>query len=162
MGTGDIYYYDTYDKIHNTWENYRYHTPSGDYIIPSSALNNYCGFIDDGFATETIKGRKLHETYVEKLNEILYDVLLDFSGSGIKLIQSNNPYIYVGSSMNKIIEKIVIEGSDKKTSLEYDPETHEIDGFVWISLGDRDLIEITKEEADIIRRSLLVWIYENI
>jgi hypothetical protein len=61
-----------------------------------------------------------------------------------------------------VIEKIVIEGSDRKTTLTYDPDTHEISGFVWMSLGDRDLTEATEEEVGIIRRALLIWIYENI
>jgi hypothetical protein len=31
-----------------------------------------------------------------------------------------------------------------------------------MSLGDRDLTEATEEEVEIIRRALLIWIYENI
>jgi hypothetical protein len=56
----------------------------------------------------------------------------------------------------------MIEENDKKTSLTYDPETHEISGFIWMPLGDRDLTEITEDEVKIIQRALLIWIYENV
>jgi hypothetical protein len=136
----------------------RYRTSYGDYIVPSYILDEYC-FDDILFPTERKVDRIEYEARAKKFDEILYDVLLDFAGSGIKLIRPNTPYI---ESSKSVIENIVIEGNGKKTKLVYDPETHEISGFVWMSLGDRDLTEITLEEAEIIRRALLVWIYENI
>ena len=160
MGTGDIYY-DTWDR------SYRYSTSYGDYIIPASAISEYKRYIgidgidDDDDFTERNEDRIQYEARTKKFNEILYDVLLDFAGSGIKLICPDSPYIFVGCSKS-VVENIVIEGSNKKTTLTYDPETHEIGGFVWMSLGDRDLTEITEEEVGIIRRALLIWIYENI
>ena len=153
MGTGDIYY--------DTWgRSYRYSTSYGDYIIPPSALNEYKGYVSD-FLTERNEDEIQYEARTKKLDEILYDVLLDFAGSGIKLIRPDSPHIFVGCSKS-VIENIIIEGNNKKTTLTYDPETHEISGFVWMSLGDRDLTETTEEEVEIIRRALLIWIYENI
>lgn len=152
MGEGDIYY--------NTWDrSYRYSTFYGDYIIPPSALNEYKRYVRMGdFLTESDEDEIQYEARTKKFDEILYDVLLDFSGSGIKLIRPDSPHIFSKS----VVENIIIEGSNKKTALTYDPETHEISGFVWMSLGDRDLTEITDEETEIIRRALLIWIYENI
>jgi hypothetical protein len=158
MGTGDIYY-DTWDR------SYRYSTSYGDYIIPASTISEYKGYIgidnDDNFLTERNEDRIQYEARTKKFDEILYDVLLDFAGSGIKLIRPDSPHIFVGCSKS-VVENIIIEGSNKKTTLTYDPETHEISGFVWMSLGDRDLTEATEEEVGIIRRALLIWIYENI
>ena len=158
MGIGDIYY-DNWDR------SYRYSTSYGDYIIPASTISEYKRYIriddDDDFLTEKNEDRIQYEARTKKFDEILYDVLLDFAGSGIKLIRPDSPHIFVGCSKS-VIENIVIEGSNKKTTLTYDPETHEISGFVWMSLGDRDLTEATEEEVGIIRRALLIWIYENI
>ena len=154
MGEGDIYY--------NTWDRYyKYRTDFGDYIIPSSSLSELERYIGDTFLTEHAKDRELYESRIKKFDEILYDVLLDFAGSGIKLIHSSLSDIFIENSKS-VVEKIEIEGNDKKTSLTYDPETHEISGFVWMPLGDRDLIEITEDEVKIIRRALLIWIYENV
>ena len=152
MGIGDIYY-DTSSR------GYRFRTEYGDYIIPSYTLDEYSFDHDILFPTERKVDRIEYETRAKKFDEILYDVLLDFAGSGIKLIRPNTPYI---ESSKSVIENIVIEGNGKKTKLVYDPETHEISGFVWMSLGDRDLTEITEEEVGIIKRALLIWIYENI
>jgi hypothetical protein len=162
MGTGDIYY-DT-----SSWDGHghlRYRTSYGDYIIPASTISEYTRYLGDSdyndFLTEWNEDRIQYEDRTKKFNEILYDVLLDFAGSGIKLIHPDSPHIFVGCS-KLVIENIIIEGSNKKTTLTYDPETHEISGFVWMSLGDRDLTEATEEEVGIIRRALLIWIYENI
>ena len=150
MGTGDIYY-DTWDR------SYRYSTSYGDYIIPPSAINEYKRYVRIGdFLTESDEDEIQYKARIKKFDEILYDVLLDFAGSGIKLLCPDFPYT------KSVIENIVIEGSNKKTSLTYDPETHEISGFLEMSLGDRDLTEVTEEEVGIIRRALLIWIYENI
>jgi hypothetical protein len=150
MGTGDIYY-DTWDR------SYRYSTSYGDYIIPPSALNEYKRYVRIGdFLTESDEDEIQYEARIKKFDEILYDVLLDFAGSGIKLLRTDFPYT------KSVIENIVIEGSNKKTTLTYDPETHEISGFLDMSLGDRDLTEVTEEEVGIIRRALLIWIYENV
>ena len=153
MEIGDIYY----DM--SSWDGHlRYRTSYGDYIIPASTISEYKRYIgindDDDFLIE-------YEARAKKFDEILYDVLLDFTGSGIKLICPNTPYIYIESSKS-VIENIVIEGNGKKTKLVYNPETHLISGFVWMSLGDRDLTEITEEEVGLIKRALLIWIYENI
>ena len=156
MGIGDIY--DTWDR------SYRYSTSYGDYIIPTiSEYKRYIGIndVDDFLTDERNEGRIQYEARTKKFDEILYDVLLDFAGSGIKLIRPDSPHIFVDCSKS-VVENIVIEGSNKKTTLTYDPETHEISGFVWMSLGDRDLTEATEEEVGIIRRTLLIWIYENI
>ena len=157
MGTGDIYY--------NTWDRSYWYSTSyddDDYIIPSSIISVYNRFDDyDNFLTERNEDRIQYEARTKKFDEILYDVLLDFAGSGIKLICPDSPYIFVGCSKS-VVESIIIEGSNKKTTLTYDPETHEISGFVCMSLGDRDLTETTEEEVGIIRRALLIWIYENI
>ena len=158
MGTGDIYY-DT-----SSWDGnlrWRCRTSYGDYIIPSYTLDEYSFDHNTLFPTERKVDRAEYEARTKKFDEILYDVLLDFAGSGIKLIRPASPHIFVGSSKS-VVENILIEGSNKKTTLTYDPETHEISGFVWMSLGDRDLTEITIEEIEIIRRALLIWIYENI
>jgi hypothetical protein len=149
MGTGDIYY-DTWDR------SYRYSTSYGDYIIPPSALNEYKNVRIGDFLTESDEDEIQYKARIKKFDEILYDVLLDFAGSGIKLLRPDFPYT------KSVIENIVIEGSNKKTTLTYDPETHEISGFLDMSLGDRDLTEVTEEEVGIIRRALLIWIYENI
>ena len=150
MGTGDIYY-DTWDR------SYRYSTSYGDYIIPPSAINEYKRYVRIGdFLTESDEDEIQYKARIKKFDEILYDVLLDFAGSGIKLLRPDFPYT------KSVIENIVIEGSNKKTSLTYDLETHEISGFLEMSLGDRDLTEVTEEEVGIIRRALLIWIYENI
>jgi hypothetical protein len=150
MGTGDIYY-DTWDR------SYRYSTSYGDYIIPPSAINEYKRYVRIGdFLTESDEDEIQYKARIKKFDEILYDVLLDFAGSGIKLLRPDFPYT------KSVIENIVIEGSNKKTTLTYDPETHEISGFLDMSLGDRDLTEVTEEEVGIIRRALLIWIYENI
>ena len=153
MGIGDIYY-DNWDR------SYRYSTSYGDYIIPASTISEYKRYIriddDDDFLTEKNEDRIQYEARTKKFDEILYDVLLDFAGSGIKLLRPDFPYT------KSVIENIVIEGSNKKTTLTYDPETHEISGFLDMSLGDRDLTEVTEEEVGIIRRALLIWIYENI
>ena len=160
MGTGDIYY-DAWDR------SYWYSTSYGDYIIPSSIIRVYNRYRyigiddDDNLLTERNEDRIQYEARTKKFDEILYDVLLDFAGSGIKLICPDSPYIFVGCSKS-VVESIIIEGSNKKTTLVYDPETHEISGFVCMSLGDRDLTEATEEEVRIIRRALLIWIYENI
>ena len=157
MGTGDIYY--------NTWDRSYWYSTSyddDDYIIPSSIISVYNRFDDyDNFLTERNEDRIQYEARTKKFDEILYDVLLDFAGSGIKLICPDSPYIFVGCSKS-VVESIIIEGSNEKTTLTYDPETHEISGFVCMSLGDRDLTETTEEEVGIIRRALLIWIYENI
>lgn len=159
MGTGDIYY-DTWDRFYN-----RYSTFYDDYIIPASSISEFGRYIgiddDDNFLTERNEDRIQYEARIKKFDEILYDVLLDFAGSGIKLIRPDSPHIFVDCSKS-VVENIIIEGSNKKTTLTYDPETHEISGFVWMSLGDRDLTEATEEEVGIIRRALLIWIYENI
>ena len=139
----------------------RYRTSYGDYIIPSYTLDEYSFDHDILFPTERKVDRIEYEARAKKFDEILYDVLLDFTGSGIKLICPNTPYIYIESSKS-VIENIVIEGNGKKTKLVYNPETHLISGFVWMSLGDRDLTEITEEEVGLIKRALLIWIYENI
>ena len=153
MGIGDIYY-DT-----SSWDEFlKYRTSYGDYIIPASTISEYKRYIgiDDDEREEEEKNQ--FENRVKKFDEILYDVLLDFTDSGIKLVHPNFPYIFTKS----VIENIVIEGSNRKTTLTYDPETHEISGFLEMSLGDRDLTEVTEEEVGIIRRALLIWIYENI
>ena len=146
------------DIFFSEWDrNYRYRTSYGDYIIPASTFSDILeGFNLDDLYTERTKENELYEVRCKKLDEILYDVLLDFSDSNLKLIRPG----LLGSG--SVVEKIVIEGSDRKTTLTYDPETHEISGFVWMSLGDRDLTEATEEEVGIIRRALLIWIYENI
>ena len=154
MGTGDIYY-------NTSSGDYRFKTEYGDYIIPPYTLTLDKYSFDPLFPTEKAEDRVEYEARTKKFDEILYDVLLDFAGSGLKLLSPNTPYIYIESSKS-VIENIVIEGNSKKTKLVYDPETHEISGFVWMSLGDRDLTEITEEESGIIRRALLIWIYENI
>ena len=155
MGTGDIYY-DAWDR------SYWYSTSYGDYIIPSSIISVYNRFDDDdNLLTERDEDRIQYKARTKKFDEILYDVLFDFAGSGIKLICPDSPYIFVGCSKS-VVESIIIEESNKNTTLIYDPETHEISGFVWMSLGDRDLTETTEEEVGIIRRALLIWIYENI
>ena len=156
MGIGDIYY-DTRDR------SYRYSTSyDDDYIISSFALNEYKRYVRIGdFLTESDEDEIQYKARIKKFDEILYDVLLDFAGSGIKLIRPDSLHILVDCSKS-VVENIIIEGSNKKTTLTYDPETHEISGFVWMSLGDRDLTEATEEEAGIIRRALLIWIYENI
>ena len=155
MGTGDIYY-DTSSR------DYWYKTRFGNYIIPSSTLSDiFEGFDMDDLYTERTKEDRQYEARTKKFDEILYDVLLDFAGSGIKLIRPDSPHIFVDCSKS-VVENIIIEGSNKKTTLTYDPETHEISGFVWMSLGDRDLTDATEEEVGIIRRALLIWIYENI
>ena len=161
MGIDDIYYYTSSDDGH-----LRYRTSCGDYIIPPFTISEFKREYkmfndDDDFLTERNEDRIQYEARTKKFDEILYDVILDFSGSGLKLIRPNTPYLYIESSKS-VIENIVIEGSNKKTTLTYDPETHEISGFVWMSLEDRDLTEITEEEVGIIRRALLIWIYENI
>jgi hypothetical protein len=107
------------------------------------------------YPTEQSESEIQYEARTKKLEEILNDVILDFSG-GLKLIQ------HLFTHSKKITGDIKIEGSNKKTTLTYNPETHEIGGFVWMSLGDRDLTEVTEEEVGIIRRALLIWIYENI
>ena len=144
----------TDDRFYETWdEDCRYRTFYNNYIIyrPESREFRF----DSDILTEN---SNLYKIYSEKFDEILYDVLLDFSGSGLKMTHNYSP-----NGESKIVTvKIVIEQSDKKTSINYDSDTHEISGFVWMSLGDRDLTEITKEEVEIIRRSLLIWIYENI
>ena len=116
---------------------------------------------DDNVLTQRLEDRNLFEARIKKFDEIFYPVILEFSGSGLKLIRPSSPHIFVDISKS-VTEKIVIEESGKKTSLTYNPMTHEISGFVWMSLGDRDLTEITEEEVGIIRRALLIWIYENI
>lgn len=154
MGEGDIYY--------NTWDRYcKYRTDFGDYIIPSSSIRELERYIGDTFLTEHAEDRELYEARVKKFDEILYDVLLDFAGSGIKLIHPNSSDIFIENSKS-VVEKIMIEGNYKKTSLTYDPDAHEISGLVWMPLGDRDLTEITEDEVKIIRRALLIWIYENV
>ena len=154
MGIGDIY--------NTSSRDYWYNTRFGNYIIPSSTLSDiFEGFDMDDLYTERTKEDRQYEARTKKFDEILYDVLLDFAGSGIKLIRPDSPHIFVGCSKS-VVENIIIEGSNKKTTLTYDPETHEISGFVWMSLGDRDLTEATEEEVGIIRRALLIWIYENI
>ena len=152
---GYIYTWETWDRY------YKYRTDYGDYIIPSSSLSELERYIGDTFLAEHAEDRELYETRVKKFDEILYDVLLDFAGSGIKLLHPNSSDIFIENSKS-VVEKIMIEGNDKKTSLTYDPETHEISGFVWMPLGDRDLTEITEDEVKIIRRALLIWIYENV
>jgi len=147
------------DIFFSEWDrNYRYRTSYGDYIIPASTFRDILeGFnLDDLFYTERTKENELYKVRCNKLDEILYDVILDFSDSNLKLIRPD----LLGSE--SVVEKIVIEGSDRKTTLTYDPDTHEISGLVWMSLGDRDLTEVTEEEVGIIRRALLIWIYENI
>ena len=147
------------DIFFSEWDrNYRYRTSYGDYVVPASTF--FSDIFEDLY-TERTKENGLYEIRYKKLDEILYDVLLDFAGSGIKLIRPDSPHIFVGCSKS-VVENIIIEGSNKKTTLTYDPETHEISGFVWMSLGDRDLTEATEEEVGIIRRALLIWIYENI
>jgi len=143
------------DIFFSEWDrNYRYRTSYGDYIVSAPTFSDISeGFNLDDLYIERIKEIELQRHRYEKFDEILYDVLLDFSGSGLKLIRPDSQLV---------IEKIVIEGSNKKTTLTYDPETHEISGLVWMLLGDRDLTEITIEEIEIIRRALLIWIYENI
>ena len=96
---------------------------------------------------------------MEEFNEIFSDVLTEFSGSGISLFYYPNLF---DLERRSVTVEIFFSGTNKKTSLEYDIDVHEIRGLVWISLGDRDLTEITLEEIDIIRKALLIWIYENI
>jgi len=147
------------DIFFSEWDrNYRYRTSYGDYIIPASTFRDILegSNLDDLFYTERTKENELYKVRCNKLDEILYDVILDFSDSNLKLIRPD----LLGSE--SVVEKIVIEGSDRKTTLTYDPDTHEISGLVWMSLGDRDLTEVTEEEVGIIRRALLIWIYENI
>ena len=147
------------DIFFSEWDrNYRYRTSYGDYIIPASTFRDILegSNLDDLFYAERTKENELYKVRCNKLDEILYDVILDFSDSNLKLIRPD----LLGSE--SVVEKIVIEGSDRKTTLTYDPDTHEISGLVWMSLGDRDLTEATEEEVGIIRRALLIWIYENI
>ena len=144
----DEIYYCPWDR------NYRYHNSFGDYIISDSMI--YSRIEDFNiYPTEQSESEIQYEARTKKLEEILNDVILDFSG-GLKLIQ------HLFTHSKKITGDIKIEGSNKKTTLTYNPETHEIGGFVWMSLGDRDLTEVTEEEVGIIRRALLIWIYENI
>ena len=91
---------------------------------------------------------------IKKLENILCEVLTEFTGCGIKLY----PY----STSTVIIEKIIIEGKDKSIMITYDPITHEVSGFIQISLGERTFSEITEEESKKIKRELLIWIYNNI
>ena len=147
MGEGDIYY--------DTWDRYKYITDFGDY----NPYNELEEFIGNTFLTEH-SDRELYEDRVKKFDEILYDVLLDFAGSGIKIFHPNLSNINIFTKT--VVEKIMIEGNDKKTSLTYNPETHEISGLVWMPLGERDLTEITEDEVNIIQRALLIWIYENV
>ena len=147
------------DIFFSEWDrNYRYRTSYGDYIVPASTFSDmFERFNLDDLYTERTKEDRQYEARTKKFDEILYDVLLDFTGSGLKLVHSSK---LLGSKL--VIDKIIIEGNNKKTTIYYDPDTHEINGFVWMSLGDRDLTEATEEEVGIIRRALLIWIYENI
>ena len=125
------------------------HSPYGvwiddNYIITSDILNTYY----------TYYKKDIKEKYLEEFNGILSDILIEFSGSGIRLSHPRR--------RGAAIVNIFFDGTNKKTFLEYDIDAHEISGLVWMSLGDRDLTEITLEEIEIIRRALLIWIYENV
>ena len=143
MITDDIYY------------DIETHLPYGvdidriNYTITSEILNTYYKKAPED----------INEKYLEEFNGILSDVLIEFSGSGIRV---SHPNLFPLAKRRSITVRIFISGTSKKTLLEYDIDTHEISGFVWMSLGDRDLTEITTEEIEIIRRALLIWIYENI
>ena len=102
--------------------------------------------------------KKLFRDSLTKLEEIVNDIFLEFSNGGLRII---SPFPFDGYDSREIKIKIIIEGR-KQTFIDYDFRTHEISGLVWMSLGDRNLTDITDEEVEIIRRSLLVWIYENI
>jgi hypothetical protein len=141
MGTDDIYY----DTETNS---YRVEIDNINYTITPDILNAYYKVPED-----------IKEKYLEKFDEILSDVLIEFVGSGIRLSHTN---LFTLEKRKGVVVKIFFSGTSKKTFLEYDIDAHEISGFVWMSLGDRDLTEITTEEIEIIRRTLLIWIYENV
>ena len=140
MGTDDIYYYDT--ETHS----YRVEAETN-YIRYSITSDMFHKVPED-----------MTEKYLEEFNGILSDVLIEFSGSGINVY----PNLFALGRRKCVTMGIFISGTSKKTSLEYDIDTHEISGLVWMSLGDRDLTEITTEEIEIIRKALLIWIYENV
>ena len=142
MGIDDIIYYDT--ETH-----YGIDIDKINYTITSEILNAYYNKVP-----EDIKDK-----YLEEFNGILSDVLTEFSGGGIRLSHPNPSTL---ERRKTVTVRIFISGTSKKTFLEYDIDAHEISGLVWMSLGDRDLTEITIEEIEIIRRALLIWIYENI
>ena len=129
MGTDDIY---SFDSIN--------------YKITSDLFNVY--YTED-----------INKKYLEVFNEILSDVLIEFSDSDISL---SHPNLFDLERRRSVIVKIFFYGTNKKTYLEYDIDAHEISGLVWMSLEDRDLTEMTIEEIEIIKRALLIWIYENI
>ena len=105
MGTGDIYY-DTSSR------DYRFRTEYGDYIIPAYTIDEEYFDPNSFIPTERKVDRIEYEARAKKFDEILYDVLLDFAGSGIKLIRPNTPYLYIESSKS-VIENIIIEGIGK-------------------------------------------------
>ena len=143
MKTGDIYY-DT--ETHS----YTYRIDDIDFTITPDIFNAYYN---------NVPKEDINKKYLDEFDEILFDVLVEFSGSGIRLAYPN---VYALDRSRYATVKIFISGTIKKTFLEYDIDAHEISGLVWMSLGDRDLTEITTEEIEIIRRALLIWIYENI
>lgn len=129
-----------------------------DSLLDKYKFNDDFRFNDDFISAEIWEKNDQAETLIEKLDSILGEVLLEFSDCGLKTIKPDFPFDW----LDPIEEKIFIEGNHRETSLTYDPETHEISGFVEMSLGDRDLTEITDDEVGKIQKALLIWIYENI
>jgi len=144
MGIDDIYY-DT--ETHS----FRVDIYNINYTITSDILNSYYNY--------NKVPEDINDKYLDKFDEILLDVLIEFSGSGINLF---HPDLFSIKRKRSVVVKIFFSDTNKKTFLEYDIDAHEISGLIWMSLGDRDLTEITIEEIEIIRKALLIWIYENV
>ena len=142
MGINDIYY-------NRETHSYSVEIDGINYTITPDILNAYYNKVPED----------INEKYLDEFDKILFDVLIEFSDSGIRLA---HPNVFSLERRRSVIVKIFISGTSKKTLLEYDIDAHEISGLVWMPLEDRDLIEITKEEIEIIRRALLIWIYENV
>jgi hypothetical protein len=116
----------------------------------SSFLNYYS---PDYITFPYTEEEKLLELRCKKLNNILDDIILEFSECGLKRDIPTSFTSYV---------KTTLRLRKEKYDLVYDCINHELSfgGGKFMSLGDRDLIEITKEEKEIIEKDLLIWIYD--
>lgn len=134
---------------------------NNDYCVwsKSSYDSSFSNFYSPDYILSTFPytdEERLLELRCKKLNNILDDIILEFSGCGLKRDVPTSFTSYTS------YVKTTLRLRNEKYDLVYDCINHELSfgGGKFMSLGDRDLIEITKEEKEILEKDLLIWIYE--
>ena len=95
---------------------------------------------------------------VSKFESIIYDIIFEFFGSGIKIMDNDF------GNTTRISKKLIFENTGEFMFLTYGIIEKTIIGSdnFFLDLGLRDITEITKDEIMKIQKVILVWIINHI